>query len=44
MFDRVYTLLLISIQKQTFSFHEILWFDIYVYQHDIVNSNVVKYY
>jgi len=25
-------------------FHEILWFDMYVYQHNIVNSNVVKYY
>jgi len=43
MFNKIHTLLLISIQKYTFTFHEILWFDMYVDQHNIVNSNGVKY-
>jgi len=43
----MYTLiewLLISIEKQAFIFPAILWFDIYVCQHEIVNYNVVEYY
>jgi hypothetical protein len=42
MFNKIYTFISISIQKKTFTFHEIVLFDMYVYKQNIVNSNVMN--
>jgi hypothetical protein len=43
MFSKIYTLFQFQL-KNRLIFHEILWFDMYVYQHNIMNSDVMKYY